>query len=58
LKKCIPQKTDSTNKQTKESERIEIFTAVIMRNGVIWDDTRVALVRTDVSEELSASLTG
>jgi hypothetical protein len=26
-----------------------------MKNGVFWDVTRVALVRTDVSEELSAS---
>jgi hypothetical protein len=26
-----------------------------MKNGVFWDVTRVALVRTDISEELSAS---
>jgi hypothetical protein len=26
-----------------------------MKNGVFWDVHRVALVRTDVSEELSAS---
>jgi hypothetical protein len=26
-----------------------------MKNGVFWDATRVALVRTDVSEELSVS---
>jgi hypothetical protein len=26
-----------------------------MKNGVFWDVRRVALVRTDVSEELSAS---
>jgi hypothetical protein len=26
-----------------------------MKNGVLWDVTRVALVRTDVSEEPSAS---
>jgi hypothetical protein len=32
--------------------RFEVFTAVTMKNGVFWD---VALVRTDVSEELSAS---
>jgi hypothetical protein len=35
--------------------RFEVFTAVTMKNGVFWDVTRVALVRTDVSEELSAS---
>jgi hypothetical protein len=29
--------------------RLEVFTAVTMKNGVFWD------VRTDVSEELSAS---
>jgi hypothetical protein len=29
--------------------------AVTMKNGVFWDLRRVALVRTDVSEELSAS---
>jgi hypothetical protein len=28
---------------------------VNMKNGVFWDDTRVAVVRTDVSEELRAS---
>jgi hypothetical protein len=26
-----------------------------MKSGVFWDVTRVALLRTDVSEELSAS---
>jgi hypothetical protein len=35
--------------------RFEVFTAVTMKNGVFWDLGRVALVRTDVSEELSAS---
>jgi hypothetical protein len=35
--------------------RFEVFTAVTMKNGVFWDVSRVALVRTDVSEELSAS---
>jgi hypothetical protein len=35
--------------------RFEVFTAVIMKNAVFWDARRVALVRTDVSEELSAS---
>jgi hypothetical protein len=34
----------------------EFFTAVTMKNGVFWDVSRVALVRTDVSEELSASI--
>jgi hypothetical protein len=28
--------------------------AVTMQNGVFWDVTPVALVKTDVSEELSA----
>jgi hypothetical protein len=27
-----------------------------MKNVVFWDDSRVALVRTDISEELSASI--
>jgi hypothetical protein len=35
--------------------RFEVFTAVSMKNVVFWDLGRVALVRTDVSEELSAS---
>jgi hypothetical protein len=35
--------------------RFEVFTAVTMKNSIFWDVTRVALVRTDVSEELSAS---
>jgi hypothetical protein len=38
--------------------RFEVFTAVTMKNGVFWDVTllrRVALVRTDVSEELDPS---
>jgi hypothetical protein len=34
--------------------RLEVFTAVTMKNGVFWDVTPVALVRTDVSEEHSA----
>jgi hypothetical protein len=38
------------------SERFEVFTAVAMKNGVFWDVTPVDLVKTDVSEELSASL--
>jgi hypothetical protein len=33
----------------------EVFTAVTMKNGVFWDVTPVALVRTDILEELSAS---
>jgi hypothetical protein len=35
--------------------RFEVFTAVTMKNGVFWDVHRVALVKTDVSEELTAS---
>jgi hypothetical protein len=35
--------------------RFEVFTAVTMKNGVFWDVTPCALVRTDVSEEPSAS---
>jgi hypothetical protein len=35
--------------------RCEVFKAVTMKNGVFWDVSRVALVRSDVSEELSAS---
>jgi hypothetical protein len=35
--------------------RFEVFTAVTMKNGVFWDLTLVAFVRTDVSEEHSAS---
>jgi hypothetical protein len=38
--------------------RFEVFTAVTMKNGVFWDVRHVALVRTDVSEELSASFIG
>jgi hypothetical protein len=37
--------------------RFEVFTAVIMKIGVFWDVLcRVTLVRTDVSEERSASI--
>jgi hypothetical protein len=36
--------------------RFEVFTAVTMKNGVFWKLQRVALVRTDVSEELRASI--
>jgi hypothetical protein len=35
--------------------RFEVFTTVTMKNVVFWDVNRVALVRTDVSEERSAS---
>jgi hypothetical protein len=35
--------------------RFEVFTAVTMKNGVFWD---VALVRTDVSEELAPLSSG
>jgi hypothetical protein len=34
--------------------RSEVFTAVTMENGVFLEVKSVALVRTDVSEELSA----
>jgi hypothetical protein len=36
--------------------RFEVFTAVTMKNGIFWDVTPAAFVRTDVSEELSASI--
>jgi hypothetical protein len=36
--------------------RFEVFKVVTMKNGVFWDVTPVALVRTNVSEELSASI--
>jgi hypothetical protein len=35
--------------------RFEVFTAVTVKKGVFWDVRRVALLRTDVSEELNAS---
>jgi hypothetical protein len=35
--------------------RFDIFTVVTMKNGVFWDVTRMALVRTAVSEEFNAS---
>jgi hypothetical protein len=38
----------------KSVVRFEVFTAVTMKNGVFWDVTPLALVRIDVSEELSA----
>jgi hypothetical protein len=34
--------------------RFGVSTAVTMKNGVFWDDSCVALVRTDVSEELNS----
>jgi hypothetical protein len=37
------------------SVRFEVFTAVTMKNVVFWVVTLLALVRTEVSEELSAS---
>jgi hypothetical protein len=36
--------------------RFEVITPVTMKNGVFWDVTPCAFVRTDVSEELSASI--
>jgi hypothetical protein len=35
--------------------RFEVFTAVTMKNCVFWNVTPCDFVRTDVSEELSAS---
>jgi hypothetical protein len=35
--------------------RFEVFTAVTMKNGVLWDVTSCDLVRTDVSEEIDIS---
>jgi hypothetical protein len=41
----------------KNVVRFEVFTAVTMKNVVFWDvRRRVALVRTDVSEERIASI--
>jgi hypothetical protein len=40
----------------KECVRFEVFAAVTMKNGVFWHITPCDLVRTDVSEELSASI--
>jgi hypothetical protein len=40
-----------------QGEKIsELGTTLAVKNGVFWDVTRVPLVRTDVSEELSASI--
>jgi hypothetical protein len=36
--------------------RFEVFMAVTMKNGVFWDVMPVALVRTDVFAEISASI--
>jgi hypothetical protein len=36
--------------------RFEVFTAVIMKHVVFWDVTPCGFVRTDVSEELIASI--
>jgi hypothetical protein len=36
--------------------RFEVLTAMTLKNGVFWDVRRVDLVRTDVAEELSASI--
>jgi hypothetical protein len=40
----------------KRNVRFEVLTAVIMKNGIFWDARPVALVRTEVWEELSASI--
>jgi hypothetical protein len=47
----------STNGTTRfqfptEARGFEVFTAVTMKNGVFWDVSPVALVRTDVWEDL------
>jgi hypothetical protein len=36
--------------------RFEVFTAVTMKNAVFWDVTPCGSCKTDVSEELSASI--
>jgi hypothetical protein len=36
--------------------RFEVFTAVAMKNGIFWKLRCMALVRTDVLEELTASI--
>jgi hypothetical protein len=36
--------------------RIEVFTTLTMKNSVFWDVTPVDLVRTDLSEQLMASI--
>jgi hypothetical protein len=42
-------------KSLVDSVKFEVFTAVTMKNGVFWDVTPCDSLRTDVSEELSAS---
>jgi uncharacterized membrane protein len=37
----------------KRDERFEVFTAVTMKDGVFWMLRHVALVRSDVSEEVT-----
>jgi L-ribulose-5-phosphate 3-epimerase UlaE len=44
-----------TGRKQLKDVRFEVSTAVTMNNTVFWDVTHVALVMTDVSEELSAS---
>jgi hypothetical protein len=41
---------------TSSLVRLEVVTAVTMKNTVFWVVSRVALVRTNVSEELRASI--
>jgi hypothetical protein len=36
--------------------RLEVFTVVTMKNAIFWDVTLVALVRTNVLEELALPL--
>jgi hypothetical protein len=45
---------NSTNRRI--SVRLEVFTAATIKNGVFCDVSRVALAKTEVSEELSASI--
>jgi hypothetical protein len=42
--------------QSTNCVRFEALTAVTMKNTVFWDVSRVAHVRTDFSEELSAPI--
>jgi hypothetical protein len=45
----------SCTEPTLDNARFEVFTAVTMKNGIFGMLCRVGLVKTDVSEELSAS---
>jgi hypothetical protein len=43
-------------RHTNVHVRLRVFTAVTMKNAVFWDVRPVVLVRTDISEERSASI--